>query len=60
MIRLIRFLWSGCFHVWEGQQEGRYEFGEESGFGVYAQCKKCGTYKFFKRARMKEDTPNDQ
>lgn len=50
MIRLLQFLWSGCWHEWEVIKEARLEwtddFGSEGTCTRYIlQCKKCGNIK---------------
>lgn len=60
MKRLIGFIWSGCFHVWEDTGQAQYHrdygFMESSGAVVFCKCRKCGAHTRFKDARMA--TPN--
>ena len=44
MIRFAKFLWTGCFHVWEDVGEVR-TVTDDCGQRYYMQpmrCKKCG------------------
>lgn len=49
MIRLIRFLFSGCFHKWEIHAKGVYKYNMvgNRGVGTYytMRCSKCGEMK---------------
>ena len=50
MIRLLQFLWSGCWHEWEVIQTVKLnwsdDFGGEGTCTRYnLQCKKCGNIK---------------
>jgi uncharacterized protein CbrC (UPF0167 family) len=51
MIRLIQFLFSGCFYQWEAirQVQTDYDFGWASGNATNytLRCKKCGAMKTF-------------
>ena len=51
MIRLIKFLFSGCFHQWEviKQQLTDYDYDWCSGTAdkYTLRCKKCGAMKTF-------------
>lgn len=47
MIRLLAFLWSGCWHVWEQDERSRLTViglgdSKSTGYRVYAHCKHCG------------------
>jgi len=51
MIRLIQFLFSGCFHQWEviDQNISTYDHGwcKGTAFRYTSRCKKCGAMKTF-------------
>lgn len=55
MIRLLRFLWSGCFHHWETIRVVRYEYSRDSPGEIRSgncdqftlRCTKCGAMKTF-------------
>lgn len=52
MMRLLSFLWSGCWHVWRTVGSGPYSKNGESVFvkGTYfvLRCEKCGEVKWRK------------
>jgi len=50
MLKLLQFLWTGCWHEWAIKQEGPYQktlHGKVMQEGIYTdyQCKKCGRLK---------------
>ena len=52
MIKLLQFLWSGCFHHWEviAVAELKYSYFFSSGIcdKYTLRCTKCGAMKVFK------------
>jgi len=51
MIRLIKFLFSGCFHQWEAidqvQKKYDYDWCGGTATNYILRCKKCGAMKTF-------------
>ncbi|MBW4982529.1 hypothetical protein KZZ07_08250 [Mameliella sp. CS4] len=53
MLKLLSFLWSGCFHKWKATSQAIYDSGSgERGPIVYAVCEKCGKRTHFKNATI--------
>lgn len=53
MLRLLSFLWSGCFHKWVAVKEATFsdDYGA-SGSMVFVKCSKCGHRRYFKHSAM--------
>lgn len=48
MLRLLAFLWTGCFHKWETTRKIEvYEHGESMPYAskYHLRCQRCGTVK---------------
>lgn len=47
MIKILEFLWSGCWHYWEHQFKiTMVDKGDETvGYRMAYKCKKCQQYK---------------
>lgn len=43
MLKIISYLWSGCWHEWEDESsENFYFYGSYDGVKYTQKCKKCG------------------
>lgn len=63
MLRLIRFLWTGCDHKWKPTSQSRWSGDFGSGPCVYVVCEKCGRRRCFESATIGDweeldDQPN--
>lgn len=52
MLKLLSFLWSGCFHVWEDLDDDWHTEYADAQLAarkkiVYCRCTKCGVHKTF-------------
>ncbi len=49
MLKLIAFVWSGCWHKWkEDERRGAILHGYQSGIVSFCHCERCGVRKRFR------------
>jgi hypothetical protein len=52
VLKLLEFLWSGCWHKWEDlktveviQRESAYPYASTTWTRYYTRCTRCGAHK---------------
>jgi len=51
MIKLLEFLWHGCWHDWKHEDNSKIVDDERHQIGIafWYRCEKCGRFKVSKR-----------